>query len=159
MHHEQACHDDFSDGEPSPVITGEPESMIGEPMIGEPIAGELTIGKLNIRELTVVEPTVGELTTGKLTTEEPSAHDPDPKSTTGFTSLSSGVYTSNEENTFWENLAGLSPNDGKLCQPSLHLPYKLLAQDVYFQVPPDPPHTPSTTKGFHGYCEGQDQGP
>ena len=32
MHHEQACHDDFSDGEPSPVITGEP--TIGESTIG-----------------------------------------------------------------------------------------------------------------------------
>jgi len=126
MHHKYACDDDFSDEEPSPVITGEPtiwELMIGEPMIGEPIAGELT--------------------TGKLTAEEPSAHDPDPKSgTTGFASLSSGVCTSNEENTIWKNLADLSPYDGVLCQPSLHLFYKLLAQDVYVQVPPDPPHTP-----------------
>jgi len=47
MHHKHACHDDFSDGEPSPVITGEP--IIGEPMIGEPTVGELTI----------VEPIVG----------------------------------------------------------------------------------------------------
>jgi len=122
---EIACHNDFSDGEPSPVITGEP--TIWEPMIGEPTIGE---------------PTAGELTTGKLTAEEPSAHDPDPKSTTGFASLSSGVCTSNEENTIWKNLAVFSPYDGVLSQPSLHLFYKLLAQDVYVQVPPDPPHTP-----------------